>query len=487
MSEQQSLNKIVFNELKGIRNMTFNLGEKYVTGIFGPNGCGKSTILHTLLCLYKPKSPRIDFKFSDFFISVDAQNWIGNSFSYEGAYTEEGRTIPFNRRIEKRAKGWMRSYSDRPDRDVYYIGIRTCLPDVEVEKDGSVHVQKETIPPKQLEIQRIASDVMNFNYTAVSSHESKKKKNYLGCTNNGIKYLSLSMGTGEQRLFRILEVVVNAPKYSLIVIDEIDLTLHSKALDKLINHLVRIAENNKIQIVFTSHRQELTKRNDINVRHIVPNPGGDTMCLESTTTECVERLTGKNERPLEIFVEDDVAKALIERIASELKIKNKISCYCVGDASNLFKVIGGLHLSGRLNDNMIAVTDGDVYTSADSRKDMMKKVVSGTEQGKEELRDKLLAQILQFKIPEGKSPDEYIHNILAESAEDSEITKVAKDIRGVYDRHQLINEIITNLGGSREVELSHIVEQLSQEKKAWNNYIGQVKDWLERKKVELNL
>lgn len=40
-----------------------------VTGLFGVNGSGKSTIIHSLLCLYKPteKDPaRNNYKFSDF-------------------------------------------------------------------------------------------------------------------------------------------------------------------------------------------------------------------------------------------------------------------------------------------------------------------------------------------------------------------------------------------------------------------------------------
>ena len=46
MAEQQKLSEIHFEQLKGLKNVTFSLGEKNVTGIFGPNGCGKSTILH---------------------------------------------------------------------------------------------------------------------------------------------------------------------------------------------------------------------------------------------------------------------------------------------------------------------------------------------------------------------------------------------------------------------------------------------------------
>lgn len=61
------------------------------------------------------------------------------------------------------------------------------------------------------------------------------------------------MGAGEQRLFKILSETYNCEPYSLILIDEIDLLLHSKALERLIKKLYEIANNKHLQIIFTTH------------------------------------------------------------------------------------------------------------------------------------------------------------------------------------------------------------------------------------------
>lgn len=489
MSEQQRLNSIHFENLKCLKNITFDLGDKNVTGIFGPNGCGKSTILHVLLCLYKPKKERKNYKFSEFFISVDEEKWIGSKFSYSGSFSDRGVPKNFTRNVHKHTNRWLHDYGERPDRDVYFIGIETCVPDVEIEKDETVHLRpdgNEDIAEVN-EILRVASDVMNFNYS-LCNYRKSNKRSYINCTNNGIAYLSLSMGAGEQRLFKILTTVINAPRYSLIVIDEIDLTLHSRALDRLINHLVRIANNKHLQIVFTSHRQEIALRTDINIRHILPSSnGGNTICFDHSTSECIERLTGVAVRPIEIFVEDDVAKAVVEQIVYELKVKTKTSVRTFGDAANAFKVIDGLKLAGKLNENIIAVTDGDVYVTEDDRQKIVKKIISGTEVGKDEFRAEILEHVLQFNLPPNGNPDKNIHDILCESDEDNEIVNAAKAVMGVYDNHQYINELCLKLGGSREIELSHIIQEAAKNQDKWLEYTKPIRDWLEYRKKELRL
>ena len=52
----QSLDKVSFTRLKGLHNVEISFVDKPVTAIFGVNGCGKTTVLHALACLYRPAS-----------------------------------------------------------------------------------------------------------------------------------------------------------------------------------------------------------------------------------------------------------------------------------------------------------------------------------------------------------------------------------------------------------------------------------------------
>ncbi len=44
----QKLNKIVFEQLKGLKDLEIDFTEKPLVAIMGPNGTGKSTILHAI-------------------------------------------------------------------------------------------------------------------------------------------------------------------------------------------------------------------------------------------------------------------------------------------------------------------------------------------------------------------------------------------------------------------------------------------------------
>ena len=92
------------------------------------------------------------------------------------------------------------------------------------------------------------------------------------------------------------------PEYSLILIDELDLTLHTMALQRLVTLIVQVANAKHLQVIFTSHREELTRRRDINIRHIwQPANVAQTFCLDYTTPACICRLTGVMEKQYEVL------------------------------------------------------------------------------------------------------------------------------------------------------------------------------------------
>lgn len=87
-----------------------------------------------------------------------------------------------------------------------------------------------------------------------------ESKHFIGVElDSSLKYSSLSMGTGEQKTIKILEKILNAEPYSLILIDEIDLLLHVSSLKQLIHKLDEIAQDKQLQILFTTHALELVK------------------------------------------------------------------------------------------------------------------------------------------------------------------------------------------------------------------------------------
>lgn len=472
---QQVLHNLEFTKLKGLVNLKIDFSPNLVTGIFGVNGSGKSTVIHALLSIYKPgdQDPtRRDFKFSQFFTPTTHTAWAGSNFKVTHTLRVDANLSEnLIRTYSKAADRWNPRYTTRPERDVYFIGLDSCVPAIEMEKRESLISLTTLSLNDQIsqEIRDKAGYVLNRNYQEYNQHKTATKQ-YIGLRHNQINYSSLSMGAGEQRIFKILEVVYRASKHSLIIIDEIDLTLHTDALNRLINILVERANEKNLQIVFTSHREELAKRSDINIRHIFQT-NDQTLCFNATNPDCISRLTGIQERPIEIFVEDDLGEAISRKVTEELGIVRHCSIKRFGAAINAFPLAMGMHLKGEATENISVFLDGDVHNSEQEKLARMQNIYSGTEALAVQRRKEAIVCIRGFALPAGSAPEVFINNAVRKLDDNSEIVNIALNINGVADKHEYITRIVGELGYSKEQGLAKVVEKLTNTEE-WLPYTG---------------
>ena len=143
--EKSSLKSVYFKKLKGLTDIEI-VFEKPLTAIMGVNGAGKTTVIHALACLYKPDGKGENHKFPEFFIPNTDSRWMGSELKATFA-TEKGEV---SRVYGKNLDRWKPRYEDRPKRNVYYIGIDTCLPEIEKETSTSqVTYNSETLDDKE--------------------------------------------------------------------------------------------------------------------------------------------------------------------------------------------------------------------------------------------------------------------------------------------------------------------------------------------------
>ena len=100
----QRLKKIKFLKLKNLENLEISFENNHITGIFGTNGSGKSTVLHALACLYQPvtDSVRKNFKFPNFFIPTTLDLWNGSQFTIEYEMINGTEMIPERKEYRKK-------------------------------------------------------------------------------------------------------------------------------------------------------------------------------------------------------------------------------------------------------------------------------------------------------------------------------------------------------------------------------------------------
>lgn len=488
----QKLKNIAFSKLKNLENLYISFEDKQITAIFGTNGSGKSTVLHALACLYQPvkDSTRKDFKFPNFFIPTTLDLWNGSKFVIEYEMINGVDMLLSTKEYTKSSDRWRPRYQTRPRREVFYIGIDSCVPDMEVESRTSrIPLVPEAYNDAVLakKIKDNLSFIMHRDYGDFINCRNERKS-YKGLIYNNIRYPSLYMGAGEQRIIKFLETVYSVPDYSLILIDELDLTLHTEALLRLMNVLNKECLARNIQIVFTSHREELLNCNFINIRHLVNDASGKTsICLERTTPDCIKRLTGECPKPLEIIVEDDLAEALVRQTLRAYNLEQSCKVSQFGSKENAYRVGAGLLLRGETLENTLIVLDGDVDITIDAKEDKINKVITGNDLRSQQRRANLLSKIKQFNLPSNTKPEVFITDEL-KTLNDTDHTLIPyiKATGPVLDHHDLLNTPITQSGIPQQTALAEVAKLMAS-RPCWDSYVVEIKDWIVAKKKEMGI
>lgn len=486
---QQRLKSLSITGLRGLKNLNISFEDKDVTGIFGVNGCGKTTLLYALLCLYNQKDSASQFNFGNFFKKCSPNEFDDTEIIADVNYRIDKDTHDTNVTYKKSAGSdrWTPKTSRRPERKVYFFGISSSVPSIENEKETTVNYTFDGDNNLDNGILGLARRILNIKYTQISRTRRNNKDYYHATVQDGANYFSLSMGAGEQRVLRLLEVIEKVENYSLVIIDEIDLTLHNAALMRLIDYLVEKGRSRHIQFIFSSHCEALTKRKDINVRHILQTPV-KTLCFNESNPECMESMTGVILRPIEIYVEDILAKTIVAQVAKELGISKRVTIKEYGSYTNAFVASSGMHMLGQSLDHKLFVLDGDKCRTEEERKKQLKKYYSGTEQDKEQKRNEVLLHISQLDLPDGEQPEKYINHILKEDIENqnAEIVKLAKNIIEPDEPHKYLYGIIDGLGDEENVGLYKVIEELAKHSE-WKSYTESVRNWLINEKKNLDL
>lgn len=485
--EKNILKSLYIEKLKGLHDVNI-VFEKPLTAIMGVNGAGKTTVIHALACMYRPDGNGEDFKFPYFFTPNTDATWR-NSKIVATMLTKDrsGNDKIISRTYKKDYDRWSPRYDSRPLRNVYYLGISSCMP--EIEQTNSVSVIHYTTQDCDDRIsQKVitkAAFILNKDYTTLTQNLHHGKSMIGIKAGQGLKYSSLSMGTGEQRTIRILQKIYSAEQYSLVLIDEIDLLMHVSALRRLIKVLHDVAVERNIQIVFTTHALEMCKLDSfVGIQYLhtikMPDHTFKTFVYNRISVDLIYTLTGHTTKPLCIYVEDAFARGIVKSLASSMGLSAKLSIRTFGAATNGFTLAAGLLISAINVENSLIVLDGDCFIGSDAKLVQMKKVLSGTEEDIEARREQALSLMTQFDLPHDTSPEKFFHECLIEQGDpDNELVMAAQEIEAVSDQHEWIGEIQSRTGEDPDYLVRRIVEIISASEK-WDSYIQPIKTWLEQ-------
>jgi len=170
-------------------------------------------------------------------------------------------------------------------------------------------------------------------------------------------------GAGEDSTLDLFRTLQGVPNNSLLLIDEVEASLHPRAQRRLVRFLLWLARQRRIQIILTTHSpyvlQELPQEARI---LLLPGPQGLSVVYGVSPEFAMSRLDDEVHPDVHIFVEDRESEILLREIlassADSAELLRRIEINPVGP-SNVVALLGSLGRAGRLPYKSVAVIDGD--------------------------------------------------------------------------------------------------------------------------------
>lgn len=283
----------------------------------------------------------------------------------------------------------------------YYLGLSRLYPIGESENIDVVGL-KADIEIKE-EMFKAYSNILNTNIDSIDSSfvsptDAKKKK---GVGIKTDKYGILSNSSGQDNLGQILMAVFSFQNLkntlekkenywydgSILLIDEIDATLHPAAQNKLFKFLYKKSQELNLQIVFTTHSlslleyitksHDLCDRNRSLVLQYLTNGRGEIEIKTNPTIDEIKHdllitYAGILETPkIDVITEDDVGRWLLRNIIEQKELPLSLNCL---DCSFGYESISKLIVGSSIFTNCLVVFDPDI-----SKEERKNKVIRAIE------------------------------------------------------------------------------------------------------------
>lgn len=353
-----------------------------ITAIVGENGAGKSTILALASCAFhnestffpqnrirtSAKKPRGYYTYGDFFTFAPDETGISGIEIIADYLTPDGIKQDIRK---KKPSGKWNDFNRRPKRAVAYLGINRIVPPSESSPHRHYcrNFKKSPLDDGQVkQLKESMTSILGRNYSNI---ELKEYNSYrLFETNRGtLKYTGFNMGAGENAVLGLLLEIISAGDGALIVVDEIELGLHTQAQVCLISELKRLCKKYKCQIICSTHSKDILSNLPPEGRIFIKRSDTKTDIIPKISPEyAFGKLSGTRSEELSVFVEDEVGQAFIDNILPQ-SLRERVKIMPVGSDQAVLK-----HMAVHYREedkSFITFLDGDKRTQ---HTDALKKI-----------------------------------------------------------------------------------------------------------------
>lgn len=313
--------RITIENLKHIRRLEFSVPNTGVWLLTGANGTGKTSLL---ACMR-----RIGFS-NAFPTHFPASQKSDRLDSFEGSsvqYEVNGATVTYRYRGERwvplpKANSGLLRRAGYPS--VRYIAADATR--IEPRRDD---FQPRRVRPAHADIIAAANSIFDTD-----KFDALKTINLRTGTGSDAFLLELpatpgrqvkhyisekSLSLGELCILKLLRLLRDCPRGSLVLIDELELALHPMAQVTLLRYLDEISAQKALTIIVSTHSATLIKQANPNRILLLQGDGtGEIVCQEKCFPSLVlGALAYREETAADVivYVEDEAAQVLVEQLA----------------------------------------------------------------------------------------------------------------------------------------------------------------------------
>ncbi|HEX5984161.1 MAG TPA: AAA family ATPase [Solirubrobacterales bacterium] len=352
-------------EIDGLRGWTRQRFELRfpIMAVVGENGVGKSTVLQSAASVYRSPEKGKERFASDFFPDTPWDKIRDAKIRYSVREGDE----QYSDTIRKPSNRW-RGNPERKMRNVEYIDLSRVQP-----VSGRLgyktlanpaFFETEASPFEKGKLARF-SGIMGRTYElakmAVTDQDSKREVPVVG--HHGASYSGFHQGAGETTVAELLQA--DMPRYSLVLIDEVESSLHPRAQRRLVRDLAAKARELELQIVITTHSPYVLEELPFEARAcIVQTPAGTREIVYGVSPEfAMTKMDDIQHSECDVYVEDAAAATMLTEILIAARAELVGRCQVVPfGASSVGKSLGQMILGKRFPRPSCVFLDGDEGT-----------------------------------------------------------------------------------------------------------------------------
>jgi predicted ATPase len=336
-----------------------------ITAIVGENGSGKSTILQAAAASYRSPGTTKKMKFASDFFPDTPWDKITNA---QITYSVRENTGSTTDSVRKPTNRW-RGNPERRERRIYYIDLSRIQP--LSARSGYLRLAKAGL--KEGKGRQFAADVigrlsniMGISYKSarLATTASDPSRLIPVIQRAGQPYSGFHQGAGELTAAELL--ATDFEKYSLVIIDEIESSLHPRAQRRLVRDLANVARDKEVQFLVSTHSPYILEELPPEGRmYIVETNEGKSTVTGVSPEFAMSKMDLENHPECDVYVEDEISAAFVREIivSQEPDLLPRMQISPFGTAS-VGLSLGMMVSQKRFPRPTVVFLDGDQSTSS---------------------------------------------------------------------------------------------------------------------------